>query len=368
MMEISDRHWRAMLRRITRRTVLYTEMVVDDIVLHNTDDGGLDFFLGTGIEENPSVIQLGGHDVDTLAEAAELVSRYGDYSEINLNCGCPSQRVAQRCFGAKLMEEPDHVRQIVHAMTRVSSLPVTVKCRIGVDKQDSYEELCTFIAAVKQGGCDKFVVHARKCLLRGLSTKQNRDVPPLKYDVVHRLVGDFPDIRFVLNGGVLTLSDAASHLAGDQPNPVHGVMIGRAVYNNPLLLATADSTFFGLRDSCVSRRRVAESYMDYCEWAQGEAGPARVSSRGKRQQATTAILLKPVHNLMVGLQHNSQYKVVLNDAYVSRVREGDANPPPRAIIEEALAVLRDEDLDAPLGNNERHDLDLGSTTDCDGLA
>ena len=349
MMEVSDRHWRALLRRVSRRTVLYSEMVVDHVVLHNASKEALDFFLGTDIDEHPSVVQLGGHDPDSLAKAAEIVSSYGHYAEINLNCGCPSQRVAQKCFGARLMLDPELVRRIVHSMSRVSSLPVSVKCRIGVDDRDSYAELTQFISTVSQGGCRKFVVHARKCLLQGLSTKQNRDVPPLHPEVVHRLVVDFPELAFVLNGGVQTLDQAERHLAREE-SPVHGVMVGRAVQNNPLLLASADSRFFGVRDSCGSRRRVAESYIEYCEWAQSEAGPVREVA-GRRQQATTSLLLKPMQNLMVGLQHNTRYRQVLNDAYVARVQAGVPNPCPREVIEEAMACLNEDDLDASLGSN-----------------
>ena len=329
-------------------------MLVDHVVLHNSSKQGLDFFLGTDIDEHPSVVQLGGHDPEDLAKATEIVSAYGRYGEINLNCGCPSQRVAQNCFGARLMLEPDLVRRIVHAMTRVSPVPVTVKCRIGVDDRDSYAALTEFVVAARQGGCRKLVVHARKCLLSGLSTKQNRDVPPLHPEVVHRLVGDFPDLLFVLNGGILSLEQVQRHLSAEE-RPVHGVMIGRAVHNNPLLLATADSRFFGVRDSCGSRRRVVESYIDYCEWAQSEVGPMREVG-GRRQQATTSLLLKPVQNLMVGLQHNSRYRQVLNDAYVARVQMGIANPSPREVIEEALACLNEDDLDAPMGNDPKDEV------------
>lgn len=242
------------------------------------------------------------------------------------------------------MLEPDLVRGIVSSMQRVSSLPVTVKCRIGVDDQDSYDELKRFIGAVSEGGARKFVIHARKCILKGLSPKQNRDVPPLRYELVHALVRDFPDLTFVLNGGVLSLDEAAAQMTG--AHPVSGVMIGRAVFNNPLMLACADSTFYGTSDVCHSRRRVVEGYMDYCDWAQSDEGPLRVVA-GKRQQATSALLLKPVHNLMVGLANNSRYKVALNDEYVARVRAGEPNPPPRDIVRPPspfLSLLRHNKL------------------------
>ena len=255
------------------------------------------------------------------------------------------------------MLDPELVRRLVSSMQRVSSLPVTVKCRIGVDAQDSYDQLKTFIHTVSGSGSSvrKFIIHARKCHLKGLNPKQNRDVPPLRYDVVHDLVRDFPDLTFILNGGILTLEEGRTHMEGGDghprwDHPVAGVMIGRAVINNPLLLANADSTFFGKKDTCVSRRRVIASYLDYCEWAQSDEGPKRRAVSGRVQQATTSLLLKPVHNLCSGLQHNARFKVLMNDLYVQGVRGGDPNPSPRDIVEGALSCLNDEELDAPIGN------------------
>ena len=326
MMEMTDSHWRMMLRGITRKTVLYTEMVVDDAVNH-TDCRSLDYFIGKNIDEAPSVIQLGGHNPETLAQAAEYCEAYGgNYSEINLNCGCPSQRVAKRCFGAKLMLEPDLVREIVQKMVRRVSIPITVKCRIGADDQDSYAELLNFIRAASAGGAQKFVIHSRKCFLNGLSTKQNRDVPPLKYEVVHSLVSEFPELTFILNGGIQTFCDAKSHLSSsgyqyshdDLPSAkgsgcvdlpiktwgeferagevqhssvqlpaVHGVMIGRSAFSNPLLFATADSTFYGVKDPCLTRREIVARYIDYCEWAQSELGPSRPMGHGAGSQTVS---------------------------------------------------------------------------------
>lgn len=298
-MEWTDRHYRFLVRGLTKRTVLYTEMVVDDAVNHSPN---LDFLIGKNIEENPSVIQLGGSCPSRLAMAAERCVQYGGgYSEINLNCGCPSQRVSKRCFGAKLMEEPDLVREIISSMQRRVDIPVTIKCRIGTDCKDSYDDLCSFIRIANSGGCQKFVIHARKCFLNGLTTKQNRDIPPLRYDVAHKLVEDFPDLAFVMNGGIVTFDQALAHLnpsgyyaaisapISDTPidsavaqsqafslgrealessifscekedngflPPMHGVMVGRAAYSNPLMFASADSTFFGVRDPYLSRRQL----------------------------------------------------------------------------------------------------------------
>lgn len=336
MMEMTDNHWRMMLRGMTRKTVLYTEMVVDDTVNH-TDNRMLDFFIGKNIEETPSVIQLGGYNPETLAQAAETCEQYGGgYSEINVNCGCPSQRVAKRCFGAKLMLEPDLVREIVQSMQRRVSIPVTVKCRIGADDQDSYSDLLGFIRAASAGGAKKFIIHSRKCFLNGLSTKQNRDIPPLKYEVVHSLVKEFPELKFILNGGIQTFASAKTHLSSSgyeymyddlpakkssgctdlpsriwetedhNPNifgisksssfdlkhsvelpPVHGVMIGRAAFSNPLLFATADSSFYGVPDPCLTRRKIVERYITYCEWAQSELGPHRPQGHGPGRQSVS---------------------------------------------------------------------------------
>ena len=325
MMEMTDCHWRMMLRGMTKKTVLYTEMVVDDTVNH-TDSRMLDFFIGKNIDETPSVIQLGGYNPETLARAAESCEQYGGgYGEINLNCGCPSQRVAKRCFGAKLMLEPDLVREIVSSMQRRVSIPVTVKCRIGADDQDSYSELLNFIRAASSGGAKKFIIHSRKCFLNGLSTKQNRDVPPLKYEVVHSLVKEFPELKFILNGGIQTFSAAKTHLSAtghhycydelqtkfgsgciDLPGktwgienisrniplstqlpPVHGIMIGRAAFSNPLLFATADSSFYNIPDPGLTRRQIVDRYIDYCEWAQSDDGPHRPMGHGPGRQSVS---------------------------------------------------------------------------------
>ncbi|KAJ1418983.1 hypothetical protein B484DRAFT_453542 [Ochromonadaceae sp. CCMP2298] len=395
MMEWTDPHWRRLARIITKRTVLYTEMVVDDTIIHSPN---LDFYFGRGIEEEPSVIQVGGHDPENLGKACEIVQKYGGgYGEVNLNCGCPSQRVAQRCFGAKLMLEPELVREIVHSMQRRLSVPVTVKCRIGVDDFDSYEELTRFIMAARLGGARKFIIHARKCLLDGLSPKQNRDVPPLHYDIPHRLVQEFPDLRFIINGGVTTLSQANVHLApythtpctsctpqhqpnlsksifaklhkttggfipelGSDPlNPttvmpaVHGVMIGRAAYSNPMILATADSEIFGQPDPCLSRRQVLDQYIDYCEWVQSDQGPKYITTKGDVKTPTTMQMLNAMRSIMHGLPRNARFRTGLNDQYMERLKalgEGGGNPDVREVIESACLVMRDEDLDRVLGN------------------
>jgi tRNA-dihydrouridine synthase A len=361
MMEWTDPHYRMLMRGLTKKTVLYTEMVVDETVMY-APRANLDFFIGHSIEEHPSVLQLGGHDPEMLGKATEICSQYlGDYGEINLNCGCPSQRVARRCFGAKLMLEPDLVRQLVYSMQRSSSVPITVKCRIGADNLDKYEDLTHFIRSAHDGGAKKFIIHSRKCFLNGLSTKQNRDIPPLKYEVVHRLVRDFPELTFVLNGGIQTLEEGLDHMKeyrfDDLENgvvetlpSVHGVMIGRMAYNNPVAFATADSQYYGVRDPCLSRRQVLERYMDYCDWCQ-ENGP-RKDVKGRTQIVTTSILLNSMRNVIAGIRHVNKFRKALNDEYLDRIRgvNGTPNPSPRDIIENSLGVLQDEELDAPLGN------------------
>ncbi len=339
MMEWTDPHFRMLMRGITRKTVLYTEMVVDETIIHAPS---LDFLIGRCIEENPSVIQLGGHDPETLAKAAEVCSAYtGDYSEINLNCGCPSQRVAKRCFGAKLMLEPEHVREIVYTMQRRSSKPITVKCRIGADDKVSYDDLLNFIRCANSGGVKKFVVHSRKCFLNGLTTKQNRDIPPLRYEVVHRLVKDFPDLTFVLNGGINSFDQAHVHMASDGFRsreidellpPVQGVMIGRMAFNNPIAFATADSEFYGVKNPGLSRRQILERYIDYCEWCQLE-GPVRIL-KGRKQMVTTSVLINSMRNVICGIKHVQKFRAALNDIYVASTRgiNGSPNPSPREVV------------------------------------
>lgn len=351
MMEWTDPHYRMFMRGVTKKTVMYTEMVVDDTIIHSPT---LSFFLGRSIEEEPSVIQLGGHDPQNLARAAEICEQYGGgYNEINLNCGCPSERVSKRCFGAKLMLEPENVREIVYEMQRRVSIPVTVKCRIGVDKNDSYEELTHFIRCASSGGARKFIVHARKCLLKGLTTKQNRDVPPLRYEVVHRLVKDFPELKFIINGGIQTLGQAKqqvhepfkfiSDCGLDQCDllpPVHGAMIGRVAYSNPLSLCTADSEFYGVNDPCLTRRQILERYIDYCEWCQSELGP-RFTTQGEKSKVrmvTTSVLLNAMRNAMHGLPNVQRFRTALNDVYMERLKgmNGEPNPSPRDVVSDNI--------------------------------
>lgn len=412
MLDWTDPHYRALMRGVTRKTVLYSEMVVDETLMYAPNP---DFFIGKFDEYSPSVIQLGGHDPEMLAKATEFCDQYSEngkyYQEINLNCGCPSQRVAQRCFGAKLMLEPELVRDIVHQMQRRTQLPVTVKCRIGVDDIDSYDALKQFIRTVHEGGVKKFILHARKCLLNGLTTKQNRDIPPLHYEIVHQLVKEFPDFQFILNGGITSFDQGLEHLENPwqfQPTPqpatndfvigenteestppttvfntlpattneqmrvrkkvnrkfditlpteylgdtvddstgtllypaVHGVMIGRTAYNNPILFTTADSTFYRTRDPCLTRRQIIEKYLQYCTWIQSEEGPRRMMKGGRVQMVSTSVLINSMRNIICGIPHVQKFRTALNDIYMDQLRldKENPNPDPRFVVSYLLLV------------------------------
>ena len=268
MMDWTDRHCRVFHRLLTRRTLLYSEMVPSGAILH----GDRDRFLAFDASEHPVALQVGGSDPDELEVCARAAADYG-YDEINLNVGCPSDRVQRGRFGACLMAEPDLVARCVEAMRRVP-IEVTVKTRIGIDDQDSYEELRGFVDAVVGAGCETLIVHARKAWLSGLSPKQNREIPPLRYDVVYRLKQDYPDLTLALNGGVQDLDESLAHL-----DKVDGVMIGRAAYQSPYLLAEADQRLFGEVSPVVSRAEVVMALMPYAERLADEGTPIKYLTR-----------------------------------------------------------------------------------------
>ncbi|WP_421938185.1 tRNA dihydrouridine(20/20a) synthase DusA [Pelagibius sp.] len=269
MMDWTDRHERAFLRTISRRTLLYTEMVTTGAILH----GDRDRLLAFGDSEHPVALQLGGSEPADLAACAREGAARG-YDEINLNLGCPSDRVQRGRFGACLMTEPALVADCVAAMIDAVDVPVTVKTRIGVDEQDSYAALTAFVARVAAAGCRSFTIHARKAWLSGLSPKQNREVPPLRYEVVYALKRDLPELEIVLNGGVMTLDEAEAHLA-----EVDGVMIGRAAYQSPYILAEADRRFFGEAGGPLSREEIVEAYLPYVEARLCEGVPLKSIAR-----------------------------------------------------------------------------------------
>ena len=255
MMDWTDRHDRYFLRLVTRRALLYTEMLTSGAVIH----GDRDYLLGFDEAEHPVALQLGGSDPQDLAQAARIGEDIG-YDEINLNVGCPSDRVQSGRFGACLMKEPDLVATCVEAMARAVSVPVTVKCRIGVDDQDPETALPALIRLSREAGCDTFIIHARKAWLEGLSPKQNRDVPPLDYELVYAIKRAFPDLTICINGGIASLDEAAAHLAH-----VDGVMLGRAAYQTPYILADVDRRFFGDGTPAPTRHEVIERLIPYAE-------------------------------------------------------------------------------------------------------
>ena len=255
MMDWTDRHERYFLRLISRHARLYTEMVTTGAVIH----GDRDYLLGYDPAEHPLALQLGGSEPTLLAECARIAAAWG-YAEVNLNVGCPSDRVQTGRFGACLMAEPELVADCVAAMAAATTVPITVKIRIGIDERDSYEDLVRFIGLVAAAGCRVFIIHARKAWLRGLSPRENREIPPLHYELVERIKVDFPELRVVLNGGITNLEQAARQLPR-----LDGVMIGRAAYQNPYLLAEADRRFFGDTRSAPTRHQVVAAFLPYVE-------------------------------------------------------------------------------------------------------
>lgn len=255
MMDWTDLHCRFFHRLLSARALLYTEMVTAEAILH----GKRDMLLAFNAKEHPVALQLGGSDPGKLGEAAAIGEGYG-YDEINLNVGCPSDRVQEGRFGACLMAEPELVARCVAAMRARVSVPVTVKCRIGIDDQDSEADLERFVSTVAAAGCRTFMVHARKAWLDGLSPKENREIPPLDYDRVYRLKAAHPELEIVINGGITSLDAAEAHLG-----KVDGAALGRAAYQNPYLLAEADRRLFGADTAAPSQRMVIEALIPYTE-------------------------------------------------------------------------------------------------------
>ena len=253
MMDGTDRHCRYFHRLMSDRARLYTEMITAEAILH----GERDYLLGFDESEHPVALQLGGSDPEQLAAAARIGADYG-YGEINLNVGCPSDRVQSGAFGACLMREPRRVADCAAAMKDAVAVPVTIKCRIGVDEQDPEAALPALVDACAGAGVSVFIVHARKAWLQGLSPKENRTVPPLDYDLVRRLKRARPDLEIIMNGGIETLSDAAAHLAD-----VDGVMLGRAAYGAPFMLASVDEMIFGEPPSAIKREEIVAAMSDY---------------------------------------------------------------------------------------------------------
>lgn len=254
MLDWTDRHCRYFYRVMSKHTVLYTEMVTTGAILFGKGD-----YLSFNEEEHPLVLQLGGSDSKALSSCAKIASDKG-YDEININVGCPSDRVLNGRFGACLMAEPNLVAECVSAMKSVVDIPITVKSRIGIDDQDSYEFLHTFISTVEQSGCEHFIVHARKAWLSGLSPKQNREVPPLDYERVYQIKRDFPHLEISINGGIKSFAESNEHL-----NNVDGVMIGREIYQNPYMLSSADQEIWSEERNVISREQVIAEMACYTD-------------------------------------------------------------------------------------------------------
>ncbi len=290
MMDYTDRHCRYLLRLLSPRSLLYTEMVTAHALVH----GHLDRLLGFDHFEHPVALQLGGSDPELLARAAKLGEQYG-YHEINLNVGCPSDRVQSGRFGACLMAEPEIVAECMIAMREAVSIPVTVKCRIGIDELEDYGFFEWFVLAVQKAGIDVFVVHARNAILQGLTPKENREIPPLRYDVPERLKREHPELTVILNGGIKTVPQVREWLP-----KFDGVMIGRQVYHEPYLLAELDAHFLGPGFEPPSREQVVDRYADYVE---------RMLAEGHR----LPLMLRHIHGLFAGLPNARAWRRYLTE-------------------------------------------------------
>ncbi len=276
MMDWTDRHCRVFHRQLTRRALLYTEMVTAQAIRH----GDRERLLGFDPTEQPVALQLGGSDPAMLAEASRIGEEYG-YCEINLNVGCPSDRVQEGRFGVCLMAEPQLVADCVAAMRAAVRVPVTVKCRIGIDDQDEHEGLDQFVEAVAATGCNTFIIHARKAWLKGLSPKENRDIPPLNYPRVHQLKASLPHLSIILNGGLVSLEHAITEM-----RELDGVMLGRAAYHTPWELADVDGLFFHAPNPCGNRIEAVHAMFPYIE-----------------QQLAKGVGLSKITRHMLGLFH-----------------------------------------------------------------
>jgi len=254
MLDWTDKHCRYFLRLISQEALLYTEMVTTGAIIHGKGD-----FLGFNREEHPVALQLGGSEPSEMAECAVRAEEKG-YDEVNINVGCPSDRVQNGRFGACLMAHPQTVADCVEAMQAKVNIPVTVKCRIGIDDMDDYKDLTRFIDIVSGSGCDTFIVHARKAWLQGLSPKENREIPPLMYDRVYHLKQEFPSLHVSINGGVKTLDEVAHHLQS-----VDGVMVGREVYANPYMMSDVDARFYASDKPALSREAVIQKMIPYID-------------------------------------------------------------------------------------------------------
>lgn len=306
MMDWTDRHCRYFHRQITRHTWLYTEMVTTGAIIHGDQPRHLDFHDA----EHPVALQLGGSEPQDLAQSAKIGERWG-YDEINLNCGCPSERVQRGAFGACLMAEPQLVADCVKAMRDVVAIDVTVKHRIGIDEVESYDFVRDFVGTIAEAGCSTFIVHARNAILKGLSPKENREIPPLKYDYAYQLKRDFPGLEIIINGAIKTVAEIDEHLGH-----VDGVMIGREAYHNPWLMADFDARYYSdlpapsAQAGPLTRLQVIEAMLPYIH--------AQLAAGGPRLNTMTRHML----GLMAGLPGARAFRQTLSDA--RQLAAGDA--------------------------------------------
>lgn len=310
MLDKTDRHCRYFMRLLSRRSLLYTEMIPAAAILH----GDADFHLHFDPSEQPIAVQLGGNNPEDLALSARAAAQQG-YAEVNLNCGCPSNKVQQGQFGACLMLQPDLVAECVAAMRDAVCVPVTVKHRIGINRNYSYNQLTDFVGTINDAGCDTFIVHARMAWLDGISPKQNRLLPPLDYATVYRLKKDFPAIRFIINGGITSIDQARRHLSF-----VDGVMMGREAYRNPFILAAVDKAIFGESTASPDRHSILDQLIPYVE---------KELRGGARLHQTTRHILGLFH----GQPGARQFRRLLSQKSVA------ANAG-IAVLEDALQMMR----------------------------
>lgn len=318
MMDWTDRHYRFFMRLITKKTLLYTEMVTMGAILNGDKNYLLDF----SEVESPLALQLGGDNPQKLAECAKIAESWG-YDEINLNVGCPSDRVQNGNFGACLMATPEVVAECVSTMKSSVKIPITVKNRIGIDGKESYEDLVSFIKTVSEAGCEKFIVHARIAILKGLSPKKNRTVPPLRYQDVYDLKQLFPHLTIEINGGIKTIEEMELHL-----NHVDGVMIGREAYENPCLFADVDKKFFNQEQKTITRREIIENLIPYADDL-------------KKNDLKISKILNHTMGLFVNKQGSKTWKRFMSE----NIHNKNADS---SILKEVIKILPDYVLDEPL--------------------
>ena len=290
MMQCTDIHDRYLMRLITKKSFLYTEMVTTGAIIHGNATHQLDFNKSI---ESPVALQLGGSNPDELAKCSEIAESMG-YDEINLNLGCPSERVQKGSFGACLMIEPNLVQRCLNAMKKSVSIPVTAKCRTGIDKIEDYDFLQSFVEGIANQNISTIIIHARNAILKGLSPRQNRTIPPLKYDYVYRIKEDFPELEIIINGGINSLIEAKDHLQN-----VDGVMLGRAPYDNPMMLDDVDSEIFGEPKKQILRLDILKEYLTYLE----ELDDPKIRLNQ---------VLKHIYGLNKGLKNARKYRYEIN--------------------------------------------------------